>query len=83
MKNLSKSATFSPDRAHELRKELARKIALFIGSAEKRITDVPGLTADPADRPYGSVLSDLRAERDRGRARAKASRTRPKHFHLR
>ena len=43
MKNLSKSATFSPDRTHELRKELARKIALFIGSAEKRITDVPGL----------------------------------------
>ena len=43
MKNLSKSSTLSPDRAHELRTELARKIALFIGSAEKRITDVPGL----------------------------------------
>ena len=43
MKNLSESATFLPDRTHELRTELARKIALFIGSAEKRITDVPGL----------------------------------------
>jgi len=43
MRNLSKSATLSPDRAHELRRELARKIASFIGSAEKRITDVHGL----------------------------------------
>jgi AraC-like DNA-binding protein len=43
MRNLSKSATFSPDRAHELRTELARKIASFIGSSEKLITDVPGL----------------------------------------
>ena len=33
-----------PDRARELRAELARKIALFMGSAEKRITDIPGLT---------------------------------------
>jgi len=43
MKNPSKSATPTPDRARELRTELARKIASFIGSAEKRITDVPGL----------------------------------------
>jgi AraC-like DNA-binding protein len=32
------------DRAGELRAELARKIALFMGSAEKRVTDIPGLT---------------------------------------
>ncbi len=31
------------DRTHELRVELARKIALFMGSAEKRVTDIPGL----------------------------------------
>jgi AraC-like DNA-binding protein len=43
MRNLNKSATRTPDRVHELRTELARKIALFVGSAEKRITDVPGL----------------------------------------
>jgi AraC-like DNA-binding protein len=43
MRNLGKSFSLSPDRAHELRTELARKIASFIGSAEKRITDVPGL----------------------------------------
>ncbi len=43
MRNLSKSTTLTPDRARELRTELARKIALFVGSAEKRITDVPGL----------------------------------------
>jgi len=34
----------SPDRARELRSELARKIALFMGSAENRVTAVPGLT---------------------------------------
>jgi hypothetical protein len=32
------------DRARELRAELARKIALFIGSAENRATDIPWLT---------------------------------------
>jgi AraC-like DNA-binding protein len=31
------------DSARGLRAELARKIALFVGSAEKRITDIPGL----------------------------------------
>jgi AraC-like DNA-binding protein len=36
MKNL-------PNEASELRKELARKIALFMGSEEKRVTEVPGL----------------------------------------
>jgi AraC-like DNA-binding protein len=34
----------SPDRARELRAELARKIAWFMGSAEHRATDIPGLT---------------------------------------
>jgi hypothetical protein len=32
------------NRAHELRVELARKIASFIGSEEKRATDIPGVT---------------------------------------
>jgi len=32
------------DRAPELRVELARRIALNVGSAEKRITEVPGLS---------------------------------------
>ena len=43
MRNASKNATRSLHRAQELREELARRIASFIGSAEKRITDVPGL----------------------------------------
>ncbi len=43
MKSLSKIATLSPDGARELRKELALKIASFIGPKEKLITDVPGL----------------------------------------
>jgi AraC-like DNA-binding protein len=33
-----------PDRAQELRAELARKIALFVGSAENRATEIPGVT---------------------------------------
>ena len=44
MKNHSGVATRLPDQARELRKELARKLALFIGSAENRATDIPGLT---------------------------------------
>jgi AraC-like DNA-binding protein len=44
MKNRSGEATRLPDQARELRKELARKLALFIGSAENRATDIPGLT---------------------------------------
>jgi AraC-like DNA-binding protein len=44
MKNHREHATQVPDRARELRAELARKIALFMGSAEKRVTEIPGLT---------------------------------------
>jgi AraC-like DNA-binding protein len=32
-----------PSEASDLRKDLAQKIALFMGSAEKRVTEVPGL----------------------------------------
>jgi AraC-like DNA-binding protein len=32
------------NQARELRLELARKIALFMGSEEKRVTEIPGLT---------------------------------------
>jgi hypothetical protein len=42
--NRREDATPPPDRARDLRAELARKIALFIGSAENRATDIPGLT---------------------------------------
>jgi AraC-like DNA-binding protein len=43
MKNRGKQVSLLRDRAHELRAELARKIASFMGSAEKRVTDIPGL----------------------------------------
>jgi len=43
MKNTSTTSTLSSDKARELRTELARKIASFIGPREKLITDVPGL----------------------------------------
>jgi AraC-like DNA-binding protein len=43
MRNHTAHATPQPDRAGELRAELARKIALSIGSAENRATDIPGL----------------------------------------
>jgi AraC-like DNA-binding protein len=38
------AASLSPDPARELRTELARRIALFMGPAEHRATDIPGLT---------------------------------------
>src|SRR5580658_5279661 len=43
MKNHGGNATPLPDRARELRADLARKIALFIGPAENRATEIPGL----------------------------------------
>jgi AraC-like DNA-binding protein len=44
MRNRSGEASLLRDQARELRTELARKIALFMGSAENRATDIPGLT---------------------------------------
>jgi AraC-like DNA-binding protein len=44
MKNRTKDGDGLPDAARELRSLLARKIALFIGSAENLTTDIPGLT---------------------------------------
>ena len=55
MKNPGKGATPSPDRACELRKELARKIASFVGSREKLITDVPGLLLSRRTAPTAPV----------------------------
>jgi AraC-like DNA-binding protein len=44
VKNHSKNASSPQNRARELRTELARKIASFVGSAEKLITtNIPGL----------------------------------------
>jgi AraC-like DNA-binding protein len=44
MTNFGEDATPSPGRLRELRAELARKLAAFMGSEEHRATDVPGLT---------------------------------------
>jgi len=44
MKNRTKGASPLPDRARELRSALARKIAAYMGSAENRATDIPGVT---------------------------------------
>ncbi len=44
MKNRADMASPLRDPAHELRTELARRIASFVGSAENRATGIPGLT---------------------------------------
>jgi AraC-like DNA-binding protein len=44
MKNRKGDTSPASNRVRELRSELARKIALFMGSAEDRVTDIPGLT---------------------------------------
>jgi AraC-like DNA-binding protein len=66
------AATRSADRASELQAELARKIALFMGFAEKRVTDVPGLTlvrrttlAAPACMTYEPSLAVIAQGRKR------------------
>lgn len=72
MKNSGKNAIPSPDRVRELRAALARKIASFIESAEKRITDVPGLmltrrtaTTAPASATYEPSLAVVAQGRKR------------------
>lgn len=55
-KNRRDGATALPERARELRTQLARKIAFFIGAAEKRITEVPGLTLTRRTRPMPPAL---------------------------
>jgi AraC-like DNA-binding protein len=42
--NSSKNTSLRSNRARELRTELARKIASFMGSEENRATDIPGVT---------------------------------------
>src|SRR4029077_5954736 len=44
VKNANKHALPRPNRAQELRRELARKIASFMGAEENRATDIPGMT---------------------------------------
>jgi AraC-like DNA-binding protein len=44
VKNTSNRAAVAPDRAHELKSELASKVARLIGSAEKLATAIPRLT---------------------------------------
>ena len=44
MKNTKENATLKANLARELRVELARKIASFMGDEENRITDIPGVS---------------------------------------
>jgi AraC-like DNA-binding protein len=78
MRRLGKNATRSPDRARELRTELARRIASFVGSAEKLVTDIPGLmlTRRTAPTPPASVAYEPSlAVVAQGRKRADLGRT--------
>ena len=43
IQNTRKRANVSPDQTRELRTKLARRLASFIGSKEKLITNIPGL----------------------------------------
>src|SRR5580698_4565548 len=43
MKKLGKTNDSVPDQARRLQMELARKIAFFIGSGERLVTEIPGL----------------------------------------
>src|SRR5271163_4522648 len=46
-----KKTSPAPNRRRELRAELARKIAFFIGSSERLITDIPGLLLSQRTAP--------------------------------
>jgi hypothetical protein len=78
VKNPSKNASSPQNRAHELRTELAHKIASFVGSAEKLITNIPGLmlsrrTAPTA--PASVALEPSLAVVAQGRKRIDLGRT--------
>ena len=78
MKKSSKNALPPQNRAYELRSELAHKIASFIGSAEKLITNIPGLmlsrrTAPTA--PTSAALEPSLAVVAQGRKRIDLGRT--------
>ncbi len=78
MNNSSGEASRIQDQARELRMELARKIALFVGSAENRATDIPGLTLHRRTAPTApcsmtyepsvTVIAQGRKRVDLGRA---------------
>jgi AraC-like DNA-binding protein len=53
----SKTASLLSDRARELRSELARKIASFIGSEEKLATGIPGLLFSRRTAPTAPILA--------------------------
>jgi AraC-like DNA-binding protein len=55
VKKHSKESALLPNRAHELRAELARKVALFIGSAEILATEIPQLTLYRRTAPTAPV----------------------------
>ena len=55
MKKPNKIATPPPNRTRELRAELARKIASFVGTAEKVNTGVPGLMLTRRTTPTGPI----------------------------
>jgi len=78
MKNQRGDAHPLPDRARELRVELARKIALFIGSAENRATDIPGLMLHRRTAPTAPCLMTYQASVTviaQGRKRVELGRT--------
>ena len=68
MKTNSNHSTLGPaaQSIQELRAELAKKIAWFIGSSERRVTEVPGLLLVPQDCTHCALLRDLHAGHNRG-----------------
>src|SRR5271165_7000809 len=55
MKKPNKSAASPPDPTLQLRKELAHKIASFVGSKEKLITSIPGLLLTRRTAPTAPI----------------------------
>lgn len=47
----ARSTSLEPGRLHELKEELARRIAEYVGPEQKRITEVPGLTVHRRTAP--------------------------------
>lgn len=47
----TRDSSLAPDRLQELKEELAHRIAVYIGSDERRVTEIPGLTVHRRTAP--------------------------------
>jgi hypothetical protein len=67
-------ATVKANSTRALGVDLVHKIASFLGSEEKRITEIPGLSLHPANIAHTTVPSNVPSGHPRRRSGSEASK---------